>query len=77
MWGVYMQCECVVATLVGGVLFMWVVYMQCEGVAATLVLGVLFTWTVHMQYEGVVATVVWSRPLHNPHNQHPEEYSSK
>ena len=26
MWAVCMQCECVVATVVAGVLFMWVVY---------------------------------------------------
>ena len=61
----------------GGVLFMWVVYMQCECVVATLVGGVLFMWVVYMQCECVAATVVWSRPLDNPHNQHPEEYSSK
>ena len=73
----FMYLECIVAALLGGVLFMWGVYMQCECVVATIVGGVLFMWVVYMQCECVVATVVWSRPLHNPHNQHPEEYSSE
>ena len=42
----YMQSECVLATVVVGVLFMWVVYVQYECVVATLVVGVLFMWVV-------------------------------
>ena len=47
MWAVHMQCECVVATIVGGVLFMWVVYMQYECVVAALVGGLLFMWALY------------------------------
>ena len=63
MWVVYMQCECVAAALVVGVLFMWVVYTQYECVVAALVGGALFMWGcvsayMYMQYECAVATQV-------------------
>ena len=46
MWVLHMQYECVVVTLVVGMLFMWVVPMHNECVVATLVVGMLFMWVV-------------------------------